>query len=374
METEASRLVFVLRIGDDVNSPLMNSLISLYQLLLNLYPSAYRTEFGNEMVDTFTEGLEEAQSLGKWGIFLLTEISDTPKVLAHAYWDGWRTKLETGMDILETVASTSDLPPAPPDGRDSWRQVLFESSSFILAGILFIAATYLRIHGLAEGWQRNIEFLGRIIIPLAIPFLILALLRGLPRWGYPLIGLLLSYYGYISNGTSLWLLLIILLFASFTLTLAMIITDPNPTLFPLLFRRIRQSLSLDWTRLSFAMYGAMPLIILMAFDDSHYNNRTPFLALSVLVMVAGTLMYCRSRTEPTQLIALLAGITFSIAFAWLDQISFANSLKNWTIVSSQTDAGNSWLFILWIQWAFLLLSPAILATLSRSMNLKQVMR
>lgn len=374
MRTDALRLVFVLCIGDGMNSPHMNSLLSLYRLLLNLYPSAYRAEFGNEMLDTFAEGLEEAQSQGRWGIFLFREISDTPRVLAHAYWDGWRSKLETGIDILESVVSTSDLPPAPPDGRDSWRQVLFECSSFIFAGVFLILATYIRIHGLAEGWQRNIEFLGRIIVPLALPFLILALVRGLPRWGYPLMGLLLSYSGYISNGTSLWLLLIILLFASFTLTLAMILTDPNPAQLPFLFRRIGQSLSLDWTRLSFALYGSIPLIILMAFDDSHYNDRTPFLALSVLIMLVGALLYCRSRTEPAQLIALLGGITFSVAFAWLDQLSFANSQRNWIIVSSQTNVGSLWLFNLWLQWTFLLLSPAILVTLRQAIKQKEAMQ
>ena len=159
---------------------------------------------------------------------------------------------------------------------------------------------------------------------------------------------------------SLWLILIVLLFASFTLTLAMILTDPHPAQLPLLFLRIGQSLSLDWTRLTFAIYGAVPLIILMAFDDSHYNDRTPFLALSVLSMVTGALMYCRSRAEPAQLTSLLTGITLSIGFAWLDQISFTNNLKDWVFVSSQANKGNTWLFTLWIQWVFLLLFPAIL--------------
>ena len=343
----------------------------IYLLILQAYPPEYRDVFGEEMHLTFLDGIDEARSQGNLRLFLLRELWDAPRVLVTAHWNGWKRKVQTGIQILQDVTSSSDLPPAPPDGRDSWRQVLFECSSFFFVGVLLILVTYLRIHGLAEGWQRNTEFIGRIIVPFAMPFLILGLVRGLPRWAYPLMGLLLSYYGYITNGMSLWLILIVLLFASFTLTLAMILTDPHPAQLPLLFRRIGQSLSLDWTRLSFTFYGAVPLIILMAFDDSHHNDRTPFLALSVLVMLAGALMYCRSRTESTQLVSLLAGVTLSIGFAWLDQISFTSSLRNWTVVSSQADTGYSWLFILWIQWAFLLLSPALLITLSRSMKPRQ---
>jgi len=88
----------------------------------------------------------------------------------------------------------------------------------------------------------------------------------------------------------LWPFLIAILLASAILAVMAIITNPQPSPLPAPLRRIGQSLSLDWTRLSFGIYGAMPLAILMAFDDGHTNSRTPYLALSALGMVASALM------------------------------------------------------------------------------------
>jgi hypothetical protein len=79
---------------------------------------------------------------------------------------------------------------------------------FLIAGLLMILATYLPFDGLRPGWQRNAEFLGNMIVPLTVPFLMIGLARGLPRWTYPLGGLLLSYSGLIAGQTSLWLFLV----------------------------------------------------------------------------------------------------------------------------------------------------------------------
>lgn len=347
-----------------------SSLTSIYRLLLNTYPPAYRALFGDEMYDTFFEGVEEAESLGTLPFFLLREIRDIPGMLIRAYWEEWMAKLETGVHILQNIASTSDLPPAPPDGRDSWWQVLFEMSLFLAAGLLLILVTYFPFEGVRPGWQRDVQFLRSSILPFTVPVLLFGLMRGLPRWAYPFAGLLLCYSGFVAGQTGLWLFLTIMFLASSVLFLATILTNPQPSRLPIPIRRIGQSISLDWTRLSFAVYGAMPLVILMAFDDSHFDNRTPFLALSVLAMIVSVLLYSRSRTKSLQLLTLFAGMTFSLGCAWLDRITITNSMSSWIIVSSRTDAGNLWLFFLWIQWIVLLLFPGILLTLGRTLSRK----
>ena len=128
---------------------------------------------------------------------------------------------------------------------------------------------------------------------------------------------------------------------------------------------------MDWTRLSFAFYGAMPMVILMAFDDSHYNNRTPFLAFSVLVMIAGALVHCRSRDKTMQMTALLFGVTFSIIGAWMDKVFFADGLMNWIVVSSQGVAGSLWIFKLWVQWMLFVLSPACLVLFGQAVHMRR---
>ncbi|NUQ84146.1 MAG: hypothetical protein HUU11_05475 [Anaerolineales bacterium] len=352
-----------------MRSYLVNPLAHFYRLLLNAYPPSYRAQFGREMYDTFIEGIEDAESHGTLGWFLLKELRDTPKALANAYWDGWRTKLQTGIHVLQDIASISDLPPAPPDGRESWRQAFLELSLFTVAALLLITVTY--FNGMHAGWQRDPEFLGKVILSLTLPFLLLGLWRGLPRWAYPFGGLLVGYQVFVSYQSSMWLFLFIMLLAFLALAIAEVVTDPQRSLLPLPLRRVGQSLSVDWTRLSFGMFGAVPLVILLAFDDAHVNSRTPYLAISALMMVVCALIYCRSRERSLQISALLAGLTFSICGAWLDKIHFAGGLINWVTVPSAGIEEMFWLLKLWIQWGALIISPVLLTLLGRAVNLKR---
>jgi hypothetical protein len=360
-----------LPIGESMNSPNSSWLLFFYRLLLHVYPAAYRAEFGNEMYATFLEGVEEAQVQRRLGLFLLRELCDTPRSLANAYWQGWMMKLQTRIQVLQDVASTSDLPPAPPDGRESWRQAFWELVPFLLTALFLVLATYLSLVEISAGWQRDTEFLGKVIMPLTLPFVLLGLALGLPRWTYPFGGLLLGYQIFVSYQSSLWLFLIGMLFAYSGLAAAAIITDPQPHRLPTLVRRVGQSLSLDWTRLSFGVFGAMPLILLLAFDDAHANDRTPYLALSVLGMVGGAFAYCRSRTPSAQITALLSGLTFSIWCAWMDKITFAGGLVGWVTVPSAGFAEMLWLLRLWLHWGVLILLPALLVLMGRVASIER---
>lgn len=371
MATVVSKLVKVFLIGEHMHSSRSNLLILLYRLLLSVYPPAYRAEFGNEMYATFLEGVEEAQAQKRLGIYLLRELRDTPRSLANAYWQGWMMKLQTRIQVLQDVASTSDLPPAPPDGRESWRQAFWELTPFLLTALFLAIVTYLRFVEISAGWQRDAEFLGKLIVPLTLPVALFGLARGLPRWAYPFGGLLLGYQIFVSYQSGMWLFLIAMLFAYCMLGAAAILSDPQPRLLPTLVRRIGQSLSLDWTRLSFGVFGAMPLILLTAFDDAQANDRTPYLVLSVLGMVLSAVAYCRSRTTSAQITALLSGLTFAIWCAWMDKINFAGGLLSWVTVPSAGFEEMLWLLRLWLQWGVLILSPALLALMGRAARVRR---
>jgi hypothetical protein len=344
---------------------------SVYHLFLRAYPADYSETFGNEMYGTFIEGAEETQSQDALTAYLIREFREMPKSLLKAYWHGCKNKLLNGMQLLSEASLSSDLPPAPPDGRESWLQAVLELSPFLISGLLLILISYLPIEGIRAGWQRDLGFLGKVIIPLTLPIFLIGLMRGLPRWAYPFGGLLLGYQALTAYQSGLWLFLILMLLASVSLGLAAIFTSPQPFRLPVLLRRIGQSLSLDWTRLSFGLYGAMPLIIMMAFDDSHLNNRTPYLTLSVLMMVGSALIYCRSRDVKMQITALLGGLTLLICGAWLDQVSFTGGLMNWNTSPSPRSGVATWMLLLWIQWVFLILSPVLLITVGRVLNLKR---
>jgi hypothetical protein len=360
----------VLPIGEPMNSGISSRLLFFYRLLLHVYPAAYRTEFGNEMYATFLEGVEDAQAQRRLGMYLLRELRDTPRSLANAYWQVWMMKLQTRIQVLQDVASTSDLPPAPPDGRESWRQAFWELSPFLFSALFLVLATYLPFVEISAGWQRDSEFLGKVIMPLTLPFILLGLARGLPRWTYPFAGLFLGYQIFVSYQSSMWLFLIAMLFA-YSVLAAAIITEPHPSRLPISVRRLGQSLSLDWTRLSFGVFGTMPVILLIAFDDAHANDRTPYLVLSALSMVVSAFAYCRSRTTSAQITALLAGLAFSIWCAWMDKVTFADGLVGWVTVPSTGFKEMFWLLRLWLQWGFLILSPALLVIMGRAVSVKR---
>jgi hypothetical protein len=345
----------------------------MYTLLLRAYPSEWRQKFSEEMHLVFSEALLAAAEQGALEPFLLRELRDAPQALAGAYWYRWTKKWHWGIRLISVATSSSDLPPPPPDGRESWRQVGLELSLFLLAGLLLLLVTYLPPEGVRPGWQRDLDYLGRVIAPLTVPFLMVGLARGLPRWAYPFGGLLLAHQALAVYQNRLWPFLILMLLASVILALGTLVTNPQPSPLPVPVRRIGQSLSLDWTRLSFGIYGAVPLGIIMAFDDGYANNRTLLLALAVLALVAGALIYCRSRRTITQIAALFVGMSLSIWAAWLDKIALAGSMGHWIRAPYPGSAESAWMMSLWITWNFLILSPALLAGLGRVARTKRVL-
>jgi hypothetical protein len=347
---------------------LMRLALRLYAGLLNLYPRWFRVEFADEMQAVFLEGAQEATARGALVHFCLREMRDAPQALTAAYWSGWLRKLRQAIELVHAAASPSDLPPPPPDGRRSWRQVGWELGLFLLAGLILIGITYLPLEGVPVGWQRDLGALGQVIVPATLPVFLVGLARGLPRWAYPAGGLLLSYGALAANQSGLLPFLAAMLLAAAILAVVAIVTDSQLSPLPAYVRRIGQSLALDWTRLSFGLYGAMPLAINVAFDDAHANNRTPFLAVSILLVIAGALIYCRSRQSAAQIGALLGGMSLAIWGAWLDKASFAGGVSTW-IAAPRPGAGEiAWMLELWLLWVALLLAPALLSAAAHAVR------
>lgn len=340
----------------------MHSLISLYRLLIRLYPRRFRQTFGAEMTGVFHSRIEDAATGGTWPIIAvcLHELRDAPRALLKAYWSSFGKKWQTGIQRLRQTASTADLPPPPPDGRHSRKQLALEMSLFLLAALLLTGANYLPIFN-DLGMHRDLALMDKGVTALTLPILLLGLARGLPRWAYPFTGLLLAFQTLRAAQTGIWPFLLIMLLAYAVLGFLALLSNPQPAPLPLLLRRIAQSLTLDWTRLSFAVFGATPLALIIAFDDGHANNQTPFLALAAASMVLCALLYCRSRRPQLQLGALLAGTTLSIGAAGLDMVTFAAQVA----IPSPGRPDFIWLLSWWLLWAALVLAPTLLRRVSR---------
>jgi Na+-transporting methylmalonyl-CoA/oxaloacetate decarboxylase gamma subunit len=351
----------------------VNSLALVYQFLLQFYPRHFREEFGPEMTAVFMRTVREATASNGRAVVAvcLRELRDIPQALAGAYRYDWIEKWQEGIQLLRAISTSADLPPPPPDGRESWRQVGLELSLFLVAGLLLIGVTYLPFAGPSAGWGHDLGFLGKIIMPLTLAIFLIGLALKLPRWAYPFGGLLLGYQALRINQSGIWPFLVVMLLAYAILGVVALITNPQPSPLPVPLRRIGQSLALDWTRLSFGVYGAAPLAIIIAFDDGHTNGRTPYLALSVLAMIGCALIYCRSGQRRMQVGALLGGMTFFIMAAWLDNVSFTGGSGDWIAVPAPGHAEIVWLLGLWIHWMYLILAPVLLSSAGRTVRLER---
>lgn len=340
----------------------MDSFVSFYRLMIKLYPRHFRQTFGGEMTGVFRSRLEDAARGGAWAIIavFLHELRDAPRALLKAHLFNFGNYWQKGIKRLRLSIATADLPPPPPDGRHSWTHVALELSLFLLAATVLVAATYLSQIDFAGGY-RDLAQISRAVTALALPIFLLGLARGLPRWAYPFGGLLLAFQTLRAGQSGLWPFLLIMLLAYAILGLLTLLTAPQPAPLPAPLRRVAQSLSLDWTRLSFAVFGATPLAILLAFDDGHANNQTPYLALSAISMVICALVYCRSRRPELQLGALLAGTTLAIGAAWLDMLAFAARLA----LPTPARADLVWLLSWWLLWAALVVAPVLLRRAGR---------
>ena len=64
----------------------------------------------------------------------------------------------------------------------------------------------------------------------------------------------------------------------------------------------------DWTRLTFGMFGFMPLLIGIGFDEVDRLYSLPFMVALTFLMVGTALAYLRSTRQWQRVLALLVGI------------------------------------------------------------------
>ncbi|MCL5995984.1 MAG: hypothetical protein M1546_08005 [Chloroflexi bacterium] len=104
----------------------------------------------------------------------------------------------------------------------------------------------------------------------------------------------------------------------------------------------------------------------MAFDDTHANNRTLYLALSVVIMFLGALAHSRSRRRSVQMATLLAGMSLSLWMALLDQAYFKGGLVAWMTARSSWLVEIGWVVELWVDLVVLLLAPSFIGLARRT--------
>lgn len=217
----------------------------------------------------------------------------------------------------------------------SWREFLLAIVPFgLIALIVLLNALHLT---LAE-WVGVGLFGTLVLVP--IVFLV-GLLRGLPRWSLPYLGLLAGILNLVLFGS--WFRFQFALPTPDSPIVQSIYSIGSPLVglivFIILFvlvvvnleslRPLHNELSRDWTLLSLSLYGVMPLALFMAYDD--HVNEEPYELAALLVSAAGAWIYLHKSQPLQKALTLLACITVVMALIIIGK---------WMIVPSQPWAGS----------------------------------
>jgi exosortase O len=310
-----------------------STFVRLYAFLLSLLPPRFRDEFGAEMQAVFAQALSEAQASGERAMWaaLLRELFDLPRLALHEHWR--ERKLPRYAPAGEPAMV---MAPAP-------RWAIWASLSlFVLPALLIAAGQFLPL-----SIPSPLTVLMGCLLTAAI---IAGLLKGPPPWSLPFLGVAIGYLGVyqaqqilenflgkralsiyerLNQSQELLTRLAWQLVRSGAFALSMLLVLGVLLLALKLIPLTRSSfdrLAQDRVQISFILYGAIPLVLLVDFDG--YRHAELFTAALLLALAAGAWGYLRGGGAGRRLLALLAGVTAAFAILGIAKF-YLLPLQDW---------------------------------------------
>jgi hypothetical protein len=282
-------------------------------------------------------------------------------------------------EAIERFGEAGEIGAALRDvhGRGSWGEALAGMLPFLVIGLAWTMRVLVGF--LPYVWLGYVAFWLFIggYLALLIGFGV-GWVKGFPRWSYPYVGYVLVFtlyfmsvatpgfriFNYTFGSNDLWGWRAWIPF-SVMAVIALVLTRSVRPLF-----RLVMGVWQDWTRLSFGLYGIMPLVVILSFDEVNRRYQLPFLLVLTLVLAGGALAYMRSARTWRRALALLIGLTLSWAVTTVGTaIYWDGRLEPWMrgepdhwyeIVGRSAIAGTV--------LVALLLAPALLGLLRRSIR------
>ncbi len=269
--------------------------IWVYAVLLRLYPQPFRDQFGEEMQRVFRDTLADAAARGRAALLWVCwrELCDLPGALLLEHWRRRKRMMDNG--------------PGVP-----WIDLLVPAIPFLLYLALPLGK------GLGSAWIGAAILLIPVVL---IIVLIAGLFRGLPRWSLPALGLSLAVLNSILFGlvdpnfdplASAPAFLRLFLGAGFhyfgiiLLVLMVIVASAAVKPWRPFFERMRR----DWTLLPFALYGMMPLVMFMSFDE--YHGDAPYQVGMGAIWLVSLWLYLRGAQPKRRMLMLAIGIMLAM--------------------------------------------------------------
>jgi hypothetical protein len=341
-----------------------------YRLLLAFYPAEFRAEFGAEMEDVFTIALTHVQQSDgerSWRL-IWREIRDWPGTVLQAHLRVRKRKMASDGFVEEKPLPRREL----------------------LAALLIFLLPFAGPLGSVGDWPEWLKILLGILYGGALLFgLGLAVMKRLPRWSLPYLGIVLMPAVLYTAEPKLWGWLyprFLLTFgprAGWSLSTRILYSGVNAyiALFLILFcalllanvlrllpytRGVWQGIRVDWTALSFLLYGGLVIGVDMLFEEYRYDNIWRFFAWISLAL--GAWLYLRAKGQKQRILALLGGATGAL---WIV------ALAKWVLIPLQKwpmgypvspSEATRWVetsmaLVSWVGIIILLLAPAVLSLL-----------
>ncbi len=332
----------------------------LYSALLHLYPPGFYGEFAEEMIDSFSQAVEEARtkSVVALGRLFLNEAASLPGSILYVHRQARRQH------------RVAELPQQNSFFEQSWRELILALAVFLLPAVMILIEQ-------VQQTSRSFD------LPATLFFLAVMItigwFGGLPLWSKTYIGTILAVAVYlfvfqwvisqvspsiissfssgpwdpstymvleiISNGM-LWLML-------FCLTLLVVALLAVFNRFQPLLSRVRQ----DWSLLSFIIYGESVFALLL-FESRRYDPN--YSLASLLCLLAGIWFFLRSQKRRQRLLALASCLTVAALVAVLADWppALPQDWIDWSLLRLSEDGR---LLFYWLWMMACLLLPGLLS-------------
>ncbi len=346
----------------------------IFTLLLRLYPPDFHDEFGEEMTAVFTLALADARQRGRAAMLTWCgrEFTSLLAALMLEQWHSWRRE-EAVMNPTHPVNHTPDTDPSE---RDKPLAILAGILPFVLFGLVYVLKGvnyHAPLAWLGYGVYGIHGYLSLNVLGLMLLGLGIGWARRFPRWSYAYLGVVIMSTVFLADtstpgfrlfdytfgreqwGWRGWLPLLALIVIMLLLT---------RSLRPL--RQLLVGMWQDWTRLSFALYGALTWLILgVSYDNKSWYDNTLFLPLNMffltLVITGGAFFYMWDRRPWRRVVALqLAIILYPSVSAAVEALDGNNFFVS-------PDSAVAWLFII-IIWFGAMFMPGVLGLIHRAVQ------
>lgn len=336
-----------------------------YSFVLNLYPEKYREEYGGELQAVFNLSLDDAMQSGWMEVaqVIMRELLGLPGAILYEYL---RERKKNAMKI----SSRFEFEPG------SRNETLAAMAPFIMLGALPVLFSILENYAAIPLW---LSVALRLILAFSVVSLFLiGFVKGVPRWSLPYLGLPLPVvsillFNWLPEFPALFRRLydiswfsgafvfggLILMGVPFSVILLVLITRIIPKFAPF-YQRLRE----DWTIVCFLLYGCLPFILVILFEE--FKGEEPYLFLGLLVLAAGAWLYLKSDTDWKKFMSLFGSMTLSMLITMAGQAVLYDSsfpttrFPVWTTTMSTV--------IAWIWLTVFMLSPLALDRISLMKN------